>query len=193
MPGEVFCWGSTARNMDPGTGDWELGIGNDPAMSQDTAQFNWSGAGSSEQFVLTYDTVSGSNWTMSGVDPILTNPDKPFTDMYIQLKGRPSTSQAHISITGTTLDVGGTVYNIPDFAAGYGETADLMWIRISDFGVQLSDTAFNLSGTLNINWNGTAPSRDNMGMHVKMTEIPEPTIICLLGLGGLLLRRRKIT
>ena len=85
----------------------------------------------------------------------------------------------------------GTDYAINDFAAGYGETSNLMYIHISDFVGRLCDVDFTLTGTLTINWTGAPPSRDEMGMHVKMTYIPEPATILLLGLGGLSFYKRK--
>jgi hypothetical protein len=123
---------------------------------------------------------------------VLQDPATLFSDMYIQLKGRPGSSQAHIGITNTTITVDGALTLIDDFAAGYGEADNLQYIRVGNFDEQLSDLDFVLEGTLLIDWTGAAPVRDEMGMHVKLTQIPEPAsviMVVMVSLSGLFIRR----
>lgn len=192
--GEEYRWGATARNMDTANGDWELGIGSDHAMSEDTTHLDWSGPGTMHSFLLDYDSSTDqATWTVNGQETELLDPTLPFSDMYIQLKGRPSSSDAYISISNTTLTVEGFVSSIDAFAAGYGETAELQYVHINNSDGPLSDMDFILEGTLYIDWTGAVPSRDEMGMHVKMTQIPEPTsivMVIMVSALGLLIRRK---
>lgn len=200
--GEEYRWGATLRNMDHTNGDWELGIGNTTEMTEggpSQENFNWN-AGTTYSFDLSYNSTSEQAiWTVDGTSVVLQNPASSFTDMYIQLKGRPDTSQANMSIFNTTLSVEGIDIDIDDFAAGYGEVDDLRYIHLYESEGALCDMDFILAGKLNIDWSGEAPSRDAMGMHVKLSNfldpsrIPEPASIVMVlmaSVTGLFIRRR---
>lgn len=197
LEGEEYRWGATLRNMDYANGDWELGIGNTPEMTEGgatQADLNWS-AGASYSFDLNYNSATEqATWTMGGASVVLQNPSEQFSDLYIQLKGRPETSQAYMSVSNTTITVeGSAVTDIDDFAAGYGEADGLRYIHINHSDEPLSEMDFVLAGTLYIDWTGETPSRDEMGMHIKMTQIPEPAsiiMVILVSVTGLFIRRR---
>lgn len=178
--GEGYRWGATSGNMDPANGDWELGIGSDYAMSENTALLNWGEPETSHSFLLDYDPSRPEQaiWAMAGQETDFLDLISPFLD---------------ISISNTTFTLEGFVTRIDDFAAGCGETAEPQYIHINNSNGLLSDIDFVLEGTLYIDWTGAVPSRDEMGMRVEMTQIPEPASILLVAIVsglGLFIRRK---
>ena len=196
IEGEQFQWGATTRNIDFSNGDWEIGIGNDPAMSQDSAHLDWGGAGTTHSYVLDYDPLRQVRaiWMVDGHQTLLPEPAGLFTDLYIQLKGRPSSTDARIVMSDTTITVDGQMQSIDSFAAGHGEVADLRHIHIGGFPEPLFEIDFILEGKLSIDWSGAVPpSRDETGFHIKLTQIPEPAsifMILLISVSGIFIRRR---
>ena len=191
--GEEYRGGTTLRNVDYANGDWELGIDITPEMTEGgatQADFEWSAGlslnynSATEQATLTVDETS----------VVLQNPATLFTDMHSPLKGRPDSSQAYLSISNTTITVEGSeVAGIDDFAAGYGVADELRYIHINLPVEPLSDLDYVLAGTLYIDWTGTTPSQDEVGMNVKLTQIPEPAsiiMVILVSVSGLFIRRR---
>ena len=161
-------------------GDWELGIGSDYALSEDAARLDWSGPETIHSFLLDYDPPRPERAirAIDGKGTELLSPTSLFSD---------------ISISNATVSVEGFVAGIDDFAAGYGEAAKPQYIHINNSDGQLSDMDFVLEGTLYIDWTGAVPSRDEMGMHVEMTQIPEPTsivMVIMVSALGLLIRRK---
>ena len=180
VEGEEYSWGATARDMDPANGDWKLGIGSDHAMSEDAAHLNWSGPETVHSFLLDYDPSRPERAirAIDGKGTELLSPTSLFSD---------------ISISNATVSVEGFVAGIDDFAAGCGEAAKPQYIHINNSDGPLSDMDFVLEGTLYIDWTGAVPSRDEMGMHVEMTQIPEPTsivMVIMVSALGLLIRRK---
>jgi hypothetical protein len=166
---------------------------------QEGEEYRWD-AGTTYSSDLSYNAIAEQAiWRVDGTSVVLQNPATTFTDMYIQLKGRPDTSQANISIFNTTLSVEGTDIGIDEFAAGYGEIDDLRYIHLYESEGPLSDMDFILAGKLNIDWSGETLSRDAKGMHVELTNfldpsrIPEPASIVMVlmaSVTGLFIRRR---
>lgn len=178
--GEEYPWGATAGNMDSATGDWELGIGSDHAMNEETACLDWGGLETPNLFLLDYDPSRPERalWAIDGKETGLLDLTPVFSDM---------------SISNTTFTVEGFVTRIDDFAAGYGETAKPQYMHINYSDGQLSDMDFVLEGNLYIDWTGAVPSRDEMGIYVKMIQIPEPASILLVAMVsglGLFIRRK---
>lgn len=196
--GEAYRWGATARNMDSSSDTWELGIGNTPEMTQggsSEASLDWGTPGSTHAFMLQYDAISGeAEWSMDGQTVLLQDPGALFSEMYIQLK--TGAADSVISISNTTFNVGGSIVDIEDFTASGDRAHDvngLQYIHVGSDGEPLSDLDFMLEGILFIDWSGQAPSNDSMGMHIKMTQIPEPAsiiMIIFMSLSGLFIRRR---
>lgn len=199
---EEFIWGATARNMISVNGDWELGIGRSPEMTQggrSEGHLDWGGAGTLHTFSLGYNPATAkTTWTIDQQVTMLMDQVPLFSDMYIQLK--TGHANALIAVSNATLTVGGAMIDVEDLCA-FGDRASdqtgLQYVHIN-FDEAQSDLEFLLEGTLFIDWSGTAPSRDQMGMHLKMTRfglgsIPEPAsivMVILASLTGLLIRRR---
>lgn len=195
---DEYRWGATARNVKSSADTWEVGIGNTTAMTESTPateeHLDWGAAGTEHAFVLDYDHTAGlATWTIDDAYSVALNPETPFSDMYIQLKSRPDGSST--SITNTTFTLGAGEIGIAAFSAT-GETSDskLQYVHINTSAGQLSDMDFILEGTLVFDWTGAVPSgEEDMGMHVKLIQIPEPAsvfMIVLVSVSGLFIRRR---
>ncbi len=95
--------------------------------------------------------------------------------------------------SNATPSVEGFVDGIDGFVAGYGKAPKPQYIHLNHSDGQLSDMDFVLEGTLYIDWAGAVSSTDEMGMHLKMTQIPEPASILLVAMVsglGLFIRRK---
>lgn len=191
-----YVWGATARNMNSSAADWELGVGNDSAMSEVNSHIDWGGAGTAHDFLLDYNPTRDDQviWAMDGMTNILSNPGPLFNDIFLQLSISDSYPLAYIGISNASVAIGGVdLLSLDDFAVGAGELETRQYLRISDTDRQLSDVDFILEGTLNIDWSGDAPERSHMAMYVKMVQIPEPAsiaMVILVSATGLFIRRR---
>jgi len=91
-----------------------------------------------------------------------------------------------------TVIIGGTAHLYPTFDTGYsgaGYDLNLALVDLDDFAIPAGGLLDHVViGMDNLGNSGIPPALAVAG---ALNSIPEPTTICLLGLGGLLLRRRK--
>lgn len=72
----------------------------------------------------------------------------------------------------------------------YGVDAGAGWDEVTAVTIEAPAGAVNLDLAWLYSWKGTPNDGVYIGS-VSMVEVPEPMTLCLLGLGGLILRRKK--
>lgn len=195
---EEYRWGATARNVRSSANTWELGVGNNTDMTESNSatetDLGWDVAGTLHSFALDYNHSAGQiTWTIDDVHSVVLNPDAPLSDLYIQLKARPSSSST--TLPNATFSAGVFDADINPFAAsGNAENSQLQFVHINTSEGLLSEMDFLLEGTLIFDWSGAVPTgEEDMGMHIKMTQIPEPAsivMVLLVSVSALFIRRR---
>lgn len=177
-------WAGLAWDMHPANGDWEPGIGDDHAMSEDILNLNWGGEGTSHPFILDYDPLrlETEKRMMEKRDTVWLDPVAPFDEMYLDW-------------SGNIFGVSGVATGINVLAASLRENPEERYIHTRNSDVLLSDLDFILSGPLHIDWTASAlPSKEEIGLSTElMSRIPEPASIIMITLVsglGLFIRRK---
>jgi hypothetical protein len=192
---EEFRWSTAARNLVSDNSAWEMRLGNASSMSDDTALIHWSGLATSHAVDLDSDLVQQTKASLNadGLSTLLADPDTFFSQMFIHRKDRLVVPHANISVSTVMLNVDGANSQLTDLAAGAGAEPNLRYIHTTNTDRSLSDLDVILSGTLNIDWSGAAPSGGHTTLYANMTQIPEPAsiaLVILVSVTGLYVRRR---
>lgn len=200
--GFTFRWFAKGRNIASTPNTFELNVGTNPNDSSafDQADFDWGSSGTTHQFELSYDAaLETASWTVSSVDPVFWVPGR-FTDIYIQLKGRPG-DEVLITLEDLEFDSGSGFVSVSgsDFDAGDGAVSDKTWIRLRDDGLLLSDVSWTLAGELTVTWAGSPPTGDLTAIDIKMVDdaafvpVPEPSTVLLFGFAAVGFLRRRLS
>jgi len=165
------------------SGTWELALWEQGGVGtpKDQAQFVW-GNGQATSFSVVYDGISTVTYTVGQTTVSWNALAGGFTDIFIRTR-----SAADSSVLLSNLDFVGSGLNIGDLSStGNG---DVNYIRISNAGGDFG--AFTITGLSTFDW-GVQPSNSALAYQFKFSNvIPAPGAIAVLGLAGLVGRRRR--
>lgn len=115
------------------------------------------------------------------------------SDTYLNLTEGPEAPKHILALPDAPVDDVDFIASINEIVAMYGDADDRQHTLLHESKEPLSDIDFVLARTLHIDWSGTVSSRADTGLHVTISQIPEPASIILVimvsGL-GLIVRRR---
>jgi len=168
------------------SGTWERGIWQQGGVGspQVEGQFVW-GNGSPTEWEFNWDGVNTVTFIVGGQILSWNGVAGGFTDIFIRTR-----SAADSSLALTSLNFDGANGNIdPGDLTSIGN-GTVEYLRITNGGSQFG--AFSLSGDANLSWSGVQPNNSALAFQVKFTNvIPAPGAIALLGVAGVLSRRRR--
>ena len=163
-------------------GTWERGIWQQGGVGTPQRQGNlaWT-SGAFVPWSLTWNGVDTVAFTVAGDTLTWDGVAGGFTDIFVRTR---SAADSSIAISDWNLD-GVLIGNF--FSTGSG---DVDYVRIENGGSNFG--AFTLRGLVRMDWTGATPTNSALAFQVKLTNvIPTPGALALLGMGGLLVARRR--
>lgn len=168
------------------SGTWERAIWQQGGVGGTKAegQFVW-GNGSAYAWSFNWDGVNTVTFNLADTSISWNQVAGDFTDIFIRTRSGNDSSLLLSELAFSGVDGNLNPGNL--FSTGNG---DVNYLQITNGGSPLG--AFSLGGLVQFDWTGNPPTNSALAFQVKFTNvIPAPASMALLGLAGVLRRRRR--